>query len=142
MLGRKNYTKEEVDHCKAAIDRQLAAYKALVKGVANTADEKAGSALAAFEAEFFNNMTLVLDRYFVHRIRPVAGKDGNPLNEVEMLCDSLMNNNGILQASTVLKLIPEQSVLKLQFGDPIRLTAEEFERLAAAFFAEIELKFL
>jgi hypothetical protein len=27
-------------------------------------------------------------------------------------------------------------------ADPMRLTAEEFERLSAAFFAEIERKFL
>jgi hypothetical protein len=40
-----------------------------------------------------------LDRYVVHRLRMVTGKDGNPLNEVEMLCDSLMNNNGILRSS-------------------------------------------
>ena len=31
MLGRKDYTNEEFDHCKAAIGQQLAAYKALVK---------------------------------------------------------------------------------------------------------------
>ena len=30
----------------------------------------------------FNNMTLVLDRYFVHRLRTVTGKDGNPLNQL------------------------------------------------------------
>jgi hypothetical protein len=72
----------------------------------------------------------------------VAGKDGNAVNEVEMLCDSLMNNNGILRASNVIKLIPDQSVVKLHIGHPIRLTAEQFERLSAAFFAEIEGKFL
>jgi hypothetical protein len=72
----------------------------------------------------------------------VTGKDGNPLNEVEMICDSLINNNGILRESTVIKLIPDQSVVKLQFGDPIRLTEEQFEDLSTAFFAEMELKFL
>ena len=46
---------------------------------------------------FFNNIALVLDRYFVHRIRIVAGKDGNALNEVEMICDSLMKNNWVLR---------------------------------------------
>ena len=91
---------------------------------------------------FFNNMVLVLDRYFVHRLRMVTGKDGNPLNEVEMPWDSLMNNDGILRGSNATKLIPDQSVLKLSIGDPIRITEEEFERLWAAFFAEIESKFV
>jgi len=33
-------------------------------------------------------------------------------------------------------------VVKLQIGDPIRLTADAFARLSAAFFAELEAKFL
>jgi hypothetical protein len=40
--------------------------------------------LEAFETLLFNNMILVLDRNFVHRLRMVIGKDGNPLNEVEL----------------------------------------------------------
>jgi hypothetical protein len=143
MLGRKDYTREELDHSKAEVKQQLSAYKKLVKSVAGaTTDKKVDAAREAFEPLFFNNMVLVLDRPFVHRVRMVTGKDGNPLNEVEMLCDSLMNNNGILRDSNVIKLIPEQSVVKLEIGDPIRLTGEEFERLAAAFFAELESKFL
>jgi len=143
MLGRKNYTQDELDHCKAVVGQQLAAYKTLVKAVSGaTTDTKVNAALEAFESLFFNNMTLVLDRYFVHRLRMVTGKDGNPLNEVEMICDSLMNNDGILRGSNAIKLIPEQSVVKLQIGDHIRLTAEEFERLSAAFFADLERKFL
>jgi hypothetical protein len=31
---------------------------------------------------FCNNLMLVLDRRFVHRLRMVTGKAGNPLNEV------------------------------------------------------------
>jgi hypothetical protein len=72
----------------------------------------------------------------------VTGKGGNPLNEVEMPWDSLMNNDGILRGSNVIKLIPDQSVFKLSFGDPIRITGEEFERLSAAFFAGVESKFV
>jgi hypothetical protein len=59
-----------------------------------------------------------------------------------MICDSLLNNNGILRDSNVVKYIPDHSVVKLNVGDKIRITAEEFERLSAAFFAELERKFL
>ena len=129
---RKGYTREEVDHARSAVAQQLHGYRQLVK---------AGAASPDFETLFFNNMTIVLDRYFVHRLRIVTGKDGNALNEVQMLADSLMNN-GTLRANNVIKFIPDQSVTKLHIGDPVRLTAEDFERLSAAFFAEIERKFL
>jgi hypothetical protein len=41
-----------------------------------------------------------------------------------------------------IKLTPDRSVVKLNVGDPIRLTGTEFERLSAAFFAELERRFL
>ena len=143
MLGRKTYTHDELDHAKKATGEQLAAYRNLVAAMENaTTDPQVASALEAFELLFFNNMTLVLDRYFVHRIRPVTGKDTNPLNEVELICDSLMNNDGILRGNNVIKLVPEQSVVKLGIGDRIRLSASQFGRLSKAFFAEIESRFV
>jgi hypothetical protein len=71
----------------------------------------------------------------------VTGKDGNPLNEVEMICDSLMKNGGVLRGNNVVRYIPDQSAVKLNIGDQLRLTSEEFERLSGAFFAEVEAKF-
>ena len=142
MPGRKDYTRAELDRARAAINSQLTAYRGLVSAVAATKDERASSALAAFDPLFFDNMTLVLDRYFVNRLRAVAGKDGNPLNEVEMICDSLMNNDGVMLASNVINLIPDQSVVQLQVGDPIELNLADFERLSGAFFADLERKFL
>ena len=142
MLGRKNFTQDELDHARTAIAEQLAAYQNLRQALGHdTAEETAWAALEAFEARLFNNLILVVDRYFVHRLRVVTGKDGNPLNEVEMICDSLMNNDGILRGINVIQYVPEQSVVKLKIGDPIRLTADDFERLASAFFTEIERKF-
>jgi hypothetical protein len=82
-----------------------------------------------------------LDRYFVHRLRQVSGKDGNPLNEVELLAESLLNNDGVLRGDKVVQFLPEQSVLKLNIGDHIRLSAAQFELLAKAFLAEIEHRF-
>jgi hypothetical protein len=46
------------------------------------------AALEAFDAQLFANLILALDRPFVHRLRTGTGKDGNPLNEVELLTES------------------------------------------------------
>jgi hypothetical protein len=142
MLGRKDYTREEFEHARESIGQQLAAYQQLAEAVAQDADERAKAALARFEPLFINNLTLALDRYFVHRLRIITGKDGNPINEVELISDSLMNNDGVLRGSNVIKYVPEQSVTKLKVGDTIRLTEDDFERLSGAFLDELERKFV
>jgi hypothetical protein len=132
MLGRKTYTKEELDHGRKAVDRQLASYKALVGEVPD-----GSTALADFEADFLNNLVLVLDRFYVHRLRGVAGKDTNPLNEVAMIAESVVTNDGVLTANGV-KYVPEKAVVQLKVGDRIRLSLDDVERLAAAYFTELE----
>jgi hypothetical protein len=143
LLGRKSFTKEEIDHCRAEVDRQMKAFKDLAGAIAGSSTARGvDAALAAFEPLFFNNLTLALDRYFVHRLRSVTGKGGTPLNELELLAESLMNDNGVLQGNNVVKFVPDESVVKLQIGDPIRLTADQFERLASGVLAELEQKYL
>jgi hypothetical protein len=126
------------------MEAQLAAYRVLV----TTAQEKVGagkssftSAVESFEPLFFNNLVLVLDNFFVHRARGLEKKDGNPLNEVRMLCNSILQNDGMLAADKTIKFNPSKSVLKLQIGDEIKLTEADFVRLFRAFFDEIEAKF-
>jgi hypothetical protein len=143
MLGRKDYTQEEFDNGKAAVEQEVAAYGHLATTIGSaTADKDVTAAREQFEARFFKSMVLVLDRYFVHRLRQVTGKDANPLNEVEMLADSLMNNGGVFRSANVIKWTPDQTVLKLKVGDTIRLTAADFDRLSAAFFTDLKSKFL
>ena len=143
MLGRKDYTQEELDQATTAVKQQLAAYKKLVEALDGAGDDpKVQAALEDFEPLLFNNMTLVLDRYFVHRLRMTTGKDGNPINEVELLSDSLMNNGGELRGNNVIKYVPGDSVLKLEVGERIRVDAAQFERLSKAFFADLDAKFV
>ena len=52
-----------------------------------------------------------------------------------------MNNNGIFRGNSVLKYAPEKSVVQLTYGDSIRLSADQFRRLAAAVFEELDQKF-
>jgi hypothetical protein len=67
----------------AKIDADVAAYRSLGAG-----GKASNATLAAFEATFFNNMVIILDALFVHRLRTIDGEDGNPLNEVRVLCNS------------------------------------------------------
>ncbi len=69
-------------------------------------------------------------------------KDGNPLNEVRMLCNSMMNNHNMMGADKTIKYDPAKSVLKYRVGDEIKLNEADFIRLSSAFFAEIESKYL
>jgi hypothetical protein len=95
VLGRTSYTREELDDAHRAIDEQLASCRALAGAAAAAGpDEKLRAALDDFEPVFSTRMVLLLDRFFVHRLRTVTGKDTNPLNEVELLTESLLNNGG------------------------------------------------
>jgi hypothetical protein len=98
---------------------------------------KPGAAIEAFEPRFFNALVLQLDYSFVHRTRNLEGKDGNAMNEVRVLCSSLLNGDGTLVADTTVKLDPATSVLGLAAGDPIALNEDDFVRLCDAFFERL-----
>ena len=142
MLGMKRYSREYIDACRARVDADLRAYRKQV----------GSSPTKEFESRFFNDQVLLLDYMFVHRLSGIEGKDGNPLNEVRVLCNSLLYNQGKLQvekrpgwpnsAVSGLKLPPEKSVLKLEAGDEVKLSEADFMRLAEAFFSEMERRYL
>ncbi len=142
MLGMKTYSPDYIDACPARVDARLCAYR---KQVGKTPSKE-------FEARFFNDQVLLLDHMFVHRLSGIEGKDGNPLNEVRVLCNSLLLNRGKLQvdklpgwpnsAGAGIKLPPEKSLLKLKASDEVKLTEADFVRLSKAFFAEIEKNYL
>jgi hypothetical protein len=139
MLGRKNYEQAEIDNGEAAVAAGLAAYKKLAAAVG---DGVAAGALADFDQLLFNNLALALDRLYVHRLRSVTGKDTSPLNELELIFESLMNNGGVLRGNNVVRYVPADSVVGLAVGDQIRLTEDQFERLAAGVLAELRHKYL
>ena len=141
MLGMKKYPKDYIAACRARVQDDLRAYRSQVGKVPSE----------EFEARFFNDQVLLLDYMFVHRLTGSEGKDGNPLNEVRVLCNSLLLNHGKVQvdrlpgwpnsASSGMTLPPEKSVLKLKAGDEVRLSEADFVRLSKVFFAELEKRF-
>lgn len=139
MLAVTSYSEVYVQLTAAKVDEELAAYDALAAAVKGNA--KAEAALAAFAPGYFNAMLLALDHHFMHRMRGAEGKDGNPLNEVRMLSDSLMEHDGVLKENKTIKYKAEKAVAGIAVGEKVALDAETFGRLAKAYIAAIGKRF-
>jgi hypothetical protein len=129
MLSMSSYPAEYVSQCKARVRADVEAFAA------------SGSP-AALEEVLFRNMLLALDGAFAHRGRGIEGKDGNPLNEVRVLCSSVLLHDGVMTAETSIKLDPARSVLRIPYGERVSLDGGSFSRIAEAFFGELEARFV
>jgi hypothetical protein len=132
VLSMNSYPQEYVDRSRATVRAHLASWDALDLSEADR---------AAFEPGYVHQLVLALDNYFPHRARSPEGKDGNPLNEVRMLCGSIRDNDGVLAADPTIKYQPAGSVLGIAIADPIAIDVDGFRRLSEAFFDEIEKRF-
>jgi hypothetical protein len=152
MLCTNSYPKDYVEECRARVDSQVGAYKQL--GAVGRDNAAFNAAIERLDPVFYNNMVLTLDTYFMHRSRTIEGKDGNPVNEVRILCNSMTGNNDIftlsashatwnatLKSDKTIKYKPEESVLGYNVGDEIKLSESDFLLLSDAYFAAIEDKF-
>jgi len=139
VLAVTSYPEVHVQLAAAGVAEQLAAFADL--GAATRGNPQAEKALGAFAPGYFNSMLLALDHHFMHRMRGAEGKDGNPLNEVRMLCDAIMEHGGVLQANKTIKYSAARSVSGIEIGQSVVLDAATFERLADAYIAEIGKRF-
>ncbi len=46
-----------------------------------------------------------------------------------MICNSILQNHGVMSADKTIKYNPSKSILKLQIGEEIKLTESDFVRL-------------
>jgi len=135
MLARNTYEQSYIDGCRKIVDYQVSTYDGVAKA---TSDE---AALGQFQPVFFNNMVILLDSLFAHRQRGTEGKDGNPINEVTMLREAMVEHHGVFTENKTMKLKPENSVLGIAFGDYVTLSQRQFTKISEAFFKEIEARF-
>jgi hypothetical protein len=122
------------------INDRISAYRAVLaalRGSPPTLQKK----LSRLEASYFNDLVVVLEGCFVHRLRAKEGRDGNALNEVRLISSSLLEHGGYLTFEKGVRLDPYDSVLRMTEGQPINITMSQFSSLADAFFVEIESRY-
>ncbi len=126
MTDRTTYTSDEVESCRDNCDALLAAWGA------NDIED------STLESLVFGQAVVVLHTWFGHRRRELEGGDGNPMNEVRVIADSIVDNDAVLRVEGPITWVPERTVLRLDVGDDVQITANGFERLTAAYLAAIE----
>ena len=145
MPSSISYDAAFVDQCRSDLNAKVATYRRLFEAITEEGAGRTSSldaALAALEPVFFNNLLVVLDSQFARRSRAVEQSDGTPLNEVRIICTSMMVNNGVMGSDPTINYVPEQSILHYREGDEIRLGEHDFALLADAFLTEIVEKFV
>lgn len=127
MPGRQNYPQEYVDYCQQQIESQLAEMREMPP------------VPTAFAQRLAGHLVIVMDACFSQRVRGVDGTNGNPLDEVRVLSQSLMQGTTVMEDSTI-PWKPDQLVLGLAVDDDIELSVKDVDRLQQAFFAEMNDK--
>lgn len=141
MPGTQEYEQDYIDACRSRIESQVAVFHEVARSARDHGEADVSaleSALESLEYEYFNNMLIVLDGYFIHRLRGSRGGSGSALDEVRLLARSLMENGGTLMADPDGLVDPARSVLGLEVGAPVTLTLQQYRRISDAFLREIE----
>ena len=125
MLGRNSYTSDELESCRDNADALLAAWQA------NEVED------TTLENLVFNQAVVALDAWFVHRLRTMEGQDGNAMNEVRVLADSIVANDGVLRVDGAIRWEADRTRLGFAVGEEVLVTADGYERLAAAYLDAI-----
>ena len=125
MTDRSTYSSDEIESCRDNCDALLAAW-----GANEVEDD-------TLEAMVFTQAVVVLHAWFSDRRDP-QGSGAGPLHEVRVIADSVVHNGGILRVDAATTWLPGRTVLRLAVGDEVEVTANGYERLAAAYLAAIE----
>lgn len=125
MLARVGYDHHYVAACRESLGAAIEELRRV----------EAGSAA-------WNQLAVALTRWFELRNPKLEGREGNPMNEVRTIAESVIEHGAVMTVPRGIKLTPEESVLGFAEGEEISLDGDALERLLDAFLAEVEERLL
>ncbi|PWJ47207.1 hypothetical protein SAMN06264364_14021 [Quadrisphaera granulorum] len=137
MTVRQDITPQEAAVARAFVSRTVAAWKGLA--AAARADSTGTSAQSAGEMEprCAEALVLSLDRFVTAHGRPAGAVTA--ADELALVATAVMSPAGRFVADDSGEYVPDQSVLGLLPGEPVRsLRMDSVERLAVRVLAEVD----
>src|SRR5471032_442982 len=113
-----------IDACRKEFAGYVQAYRDLVAAASKASGAslvRIDGAIAAFEPGYFNNLLVAIHARLAKGPRGEEAAVGNPLDEVRLICASLMLHGGVMTADASIAYVPEKSVLRIDIGDRIAL---------------------
>jgi hypothetical protein len=126
--GLNTYTSDEIESCRDHCDALLAAW------AANDVED------STLETMVFTQAAVVLHSWFAQGHPDPDGSETGALREVRVIAESVTRNGGVLRVDDPAGWVPERTVLRLPVGAEVEVTANGFERLAAAYLAALETR--
>ena len=140
----KEYDGDYIDACRSRVETQTAMFREVAQAARDHGDADVSGlegALESLESEYFNNMLLVLEGYFVHRLRGVEGKDGNAPQRGARAGPVAHGERRHRHGGRPDRPRPGAERPRTARREPVRLTLQQYTRLSNAFFRELERRF-
>ncbi|WP_062467554.1 hypothetical protein [Demequina maris] len=135
MEESRSFTGSYIDACVWRIEAQFAAIDSL--RLQAPIDGSLDAAIDEVEEEFLAAMAGQVEGMFASRARALEHAPG-PLVEMRAIAWSLGANGGRFESPEGAGLNSQTTILKVDPGDPVRLTRRSFQRLADAFLTAVE----
>jgi hypothetical protein len=131
---------EDISQAKANVGSQISDFDKLIRELEKNTQKNSyqiRNQVEKYERLFFNNLTMVLaDLLGIANQYPIPCDISDPVLELYLLAKSLKSNNEKMDFGSF-EVDPSKTILKYRSGMEIKMTRNQFEKLAEAVWQKV-----